>query len=71
MPVYQVFVCPHCGTTTEPGTSLPASWFSVNMPQTEVMAGTMTVEYFDTWNCVAVYAGEQATINVESAGEPT
>lgn len=70
MPQYQVYVCPNCGTTTEPVSALPPSWFSVNMPQSQTSAGTMTVEYFDTWNCVSVYAGEQATV-VESASEST
>jgi hypothetical protein len=62
MPLFQVYVCPYCGATTEPVLGLPPSWFSVSMPQSITTAGAMTVEYFDTWNCVSVYAGEQAVI---------
>jgi hypothetical protein len=56
MPMLYSFTCPHCGTSTGAVDRLPDSWFSVNMPNEE--GGGAQTEYFDTWNCLSVYAGE-------------
>lgn len=57
MPQLYVYVCPQCGTRSEEGSGLPASWFSINLPANTTEPSRM--EYFDTWNCLSVYAGEQ------------
>jgi len=59
MPMKYVYICPHCGASSGEVTGLPETWLSVNVTHTEAQGLGASTEYFDSWNCVAVYAGER------------
>lgn len=58
MPMMYTYSCPQCGAETGPVNGLPNTWFSVNIPGTE--NSPSQTEYFDSWNCLSVYASESA-----------
>lgn len=71
MPMANIYICAECGTRSAEVNSLPSDWFSVNISMLggnvgSPGAGAMT-EYFDTWNCLSVYAGARSA----SAAEET
>lgn len=57
MPMQYLYTCPQCGAKSVPEIGLPAGWFSVSLPGTEDTPAK--TEYFDTWNCLSVYAGDR------------
>lgn len=61
MPMLYVYVCPQCGTKSEESVTAPAGWFSVMVPPTPTETEELPArtEYFDTWNCVALYSAAQ------------
>lgn len=56
MPMQYVYTCAHCGKSSNPVGGVPEGWFTVNIPADGDTPPHL--EYFDTWNCVSVYAGE-------------
>lgn len=54
MPVYMIYACAHCGTEAprqEYGAMAPPDWVNV------IVHGR--TEWFDKWECLQTYAGEQ------------